>query len=37
MSSSCLSLEAVRGGGGVREMVHLDPGPEPSDKLEDRL
>ena len=33
MSSSCRSLEAERGGGGVGEMVHLDPGPEPSHKL----
>ena len=38
MSSSCRSLEAERGGwGGVGEMVHLDPGPEPSRKLEDQL
>ena len=38
MSSSCRSLEAERAwGGAIREMVHLDPGPEPSHKQEDRL
>ena len=38
MSSSCRSLEAERGWrGAVGEMVHLDPGPEPSHKLEDQL
>ena len=36
MSSSCRSLEAERGG-AVGEMVHLDPGPAPSHKLEDQL
>ena len=30
MSSSCRSLDAERGGGDVGEMVHLDPGHEPS-------
>ena len=29
MSSSCRSLEAEKGGGGVGEMVHLDPGLNP--------
>ena len=33
MSSSCRSLEAERGG-GIGEIVHLDPGPEPSHILE---
>ena len=33
MSSSCRSLEAERGG-VVGEVVHLDPGSEPSHELE---
>ena len=38
MSSSCRSLEVERGGGGrVGEMVHLDPGSEPSHELRVRV
>ena len=33
MSSSCRSLE-VEGGVRLKGMVHLDPGPKPSHKLE---
>ena len=34
MSRSCRSFKAERGGGAVGEMLHLDPGSEPSPELE---